>query len=181
MTIEEIKELLQIFNASGVGELEVERDDFRIRISRAASAQEHVVSVSPRSCGTAAACGLQAWRRPRSAAAPAPAPEAEANQVLVKSPIVGTFYETPSPGAPPFVKVGDSVEPGQVLCIIESMKLMNEIEAEVAGTLTGKLVENGRPVEYGEALFSIRPDFRNVRKNPHCESGRNRASRHLRV
>ncbi len=77
--------------------------------------------------------------------------------MLVKSPIVGTYYDSPSPDAPPFVRVGDSVEPGQVLCIIESMKLMNEIEAETAGTIAAKLVENGRPVEYGEALFSIRP------------------------
>jgi acetyl-CoA carboxylase biotin carboxyl carrier protein len=76
----------------------------------------------------------------------------------VKSPIVGTFYEAPSPDAPPFVSVGDRVTPGQVLCIIESMKLMNEIEAEIAGTIVGKLVENGSPVEYGEALFAIRPD-----------------------
>jgi acetyl-CoA carboxylase biotin carboxyl carrier protein len=159
MTIEEIKELLQLFNASGVGELEVERDDFRIRISRSSSSQEHVVSTSP-----AAAAPVMAARAPSavsaapSGAVPAAQPEADASQVLVKSPIVGTFYETPSPGSPPFVKVGDSVEPGQVLCIIESMKLMNEIEAEVAGTLTAKLVENGRPVEYGEALFSIRPN-----------------------
>ena len=77
--------------------------------------------------------------------------------MLVRSPIVGTYYEAPSPGAAPFVRVGDSVEPGQVLCVIESMKLMNEIEAEVAGTIAAKLVENGRPVEYGEALFAIRP------------------------
>jgi acetyl-CoA carboxylase biotin carboxyl carrier protein len=76
---------------------------------------------------------------------------------LIKSPIVGTYYDAPSPDAGPFVKVGDTVEPGQVLCIIESMKLMNEIEAEIAGTLVHKLVENGRPVEYGEALFAIRP------------------------
>jgi acetyl-CoA carboxylase biotin carboxyl carrier protein len=82
---------------------------------------------------------------------------ADANHTLVKSPIVGTYYDAPSPGAPPFVKIGDTVEPGQVLCIIESMKLMNEIEAEMAGTLVHKLVENGRPVEYGEALFAIRP------------------------
>jgi len=158
MTIEEIKELLQLFNASGVGELEVERDDFRIRISRASAPQEHVVSVSPANALPAAqAAPTVVVSGSAAAAAPARAPEADANQVLVKSPIVGTFYETPSPGAPPFVKVGDSVAPGQVLCIIESMKLMNEIEAEVAGTLTGKLVENGRPVEYGEALFSIRP------------------------
>jgi len=77
--------------------------------------------------------------------------------VLVKSPIVGTFYDAPSPGAPAFVKAGDKVEVGQVLCIIESMKLMNEIEAEVAGVVSAKLVENGRPVEYGEALFAILP------------------------
>ena len=70
---------------------------------------------------------------------------------------VGTYYDAPNPGDPPFVKVGDSVEPGQVLCIIESMKLMNEIEAEIAGTVVAKLMENGRPVEYGEALFAIRP------------------------
>ena len=158
MTIEEIRELLQLFNASGVGELEVERDDFRIRVSRSSSLQDHVVSVSPpRPPMTPAPASHSPLADTPAAAAPARAPEPDANQVLVKSPIVGTFYETPSPGAPPFVKVGDSVEPGQVLCIIESMKLMNEIEAEIAGTLVHKLVENGRPVEYGEALFAIRP------------------------
>ncbi len=160
MTIEEIKELLQLFNASGVGELEVERDDFRIRISRAASSQEHVISVSPAAAAPVAAAQAAAHPAPIAAAgaAPAPQPAEDTNDVLVKSPIVGTFYETPSPGAPPFVKVGDPVAPGQVLCIIESMKLMNEIEAEVAGTLIAKLIENGRPVEYGEPLFSIRPN-----------------------
>jgi acetyl-CoA carboxylase biotin carboxyl carrier protein len=76
---------------------------------------------------------------------------------VVKSPIVGTYYDAPSPGAAPFVKVGDRIEPKQVLCIIESMKLMNEIEAEIAGTLVAQHVENGRPVEYGESLFTIRP------------------------
>ncbi len=83
--------------------------------------------------------------------------EAESGHALVKSPIVGTYYDAPAPDAAPFVRVGDTVEPGQVLCIIESMKLMNEIESEVAGVVAAKLVENGRPVEYGEALFSIRP------------------------
>ena len=76
---------------------------------------------------------------------------------LVKSPIVGTYYDAPAPGAPPFVRVGDHVEQGQVLRIIESMKLMNEIESEIAGTIVAKLCENGRPVEYGEALFAVRP------------------------
>ena len=82
---------------------------------------------------------------------------ADPNLQLVKAPIVGTYYECPQPGAPPFVKAGDAVQPGQILCIIESMKLMNEIECEMAGVVVARLVENGRPVEYGEALFSIRP------------------------
>src|SRR5262249_61617976 len=96
-------------------------------------------------------------------APPAPPPPIETpkdktdpNMVLVKSPIVGTFYESASPGAPPFVRVGERVQPGKVLCIIESMKLMNEIEAEVTGIIESKLVKNGQPVEYGEALFAIR-------------------------
>jgi acetyl-CoA carboxylase biotin carboxyl carrier protein len=85
------------------------------------------------------------------------AAEADSGHTLVKSPIVGTYYDAPAPDSPSFVRVGDAVEPGQVLCIIESMKLMNEIEAEIAGIVAAKLVENGRPVEYGEALFAIRP------------------------
>ena len=95
-------------------------------------------------------------------AAPAPAPKAETPEpetqlVYAKSPIVGTFYEAVSPESPPFVKIGEQVTPGTVLCIIESMKLMNEIEAEIAGVIETKLVQNGQPVEYGEALFGIRP------------------------
>jgi acetyl-CoA carboxylase biotin carboxyl carrier protein len=144
MTIDEIKELLQIFNESGVGELEIQRGEDRLRIKRAATNKEYAVAPAP-----------QPAAPPPVFQPVAKAPEADG--ALVKSPIVGTYYDAPSPDAPPFVKVGDSVEPGQVLCIIESMKLMNEIEAETAGTLVAKHVENGRPVEYGEALFSIRP------------------------
>jgi acetyl-CoA carboxylase biotin carboxyl carrier protein len=147
MTIEEIKELLRIFNESGVGELELQRGDDRVRIRRSVVSQEAEAVTEP----APAAASLV------KTSVPPKAPVAEAENVLVKSPIVGTYYEAPSPGAPPFVRVGDPVEPGQVLCVIESMKLMNEIEAEVAGTVAAKLVENGRPVEYGEALFAIRP------------------------
>ena len=135
----------------GVAELEVQRGENRVRIRRYVSASPEVAIVAP----------------PPAAAPPAPAaafvsPEksegaADSNLVLVKSPIVGTFYESPSPGAPPFVRVGERIQPGKVLCIIESMKLMNEIEAETAGILESKLVQNGQPVEYGEALFAIRP------------------------
>ena len=86
-----------------------------------------------------------------------PAPEPEPHLIYAKSPIVGTFYDAASPGTPPFVRIGEHVTPGKVLCIIESMKLMNEIEAEISGVVTSKLVTNGQPVEYGEALFGIRP------------------------
>jgi acetyl-CoA carboxylase biotin carboxyl carrier protein len=147
MTNEEIKELLQIFNESGVGELELQRGEDRLRIRRAGEP-----GATP-----AAPAAAPAQSTVTAPAASAQAPEADSTHILVKSPIVGTFYDAPSPGAPAFVKVGDQVEVGQVLCIIESMKLMNEIEAEVAGVVASKLVENGRPVEYGEALFAILP------------------------
>ena len=146
MTIKEIKELLDLFSTTDVAELEVQRGENRVRLVRAGTQVTHVVPASA----------------PATVASPiaaAPAPVAAAvldNTTVVKSPIVGTFYDAPSPDAPPFVKVGDTVETGQVLCIIESMKLMNEIECEVAGTVVAKLLENGRPVEYGEALFSVK-------------------------
>jgi acetyl-CoA carboxylase biotin carboxyl carrier protein len=171
MTIEEIKELLQIFNESGVAELELQRGENRLRLRRAGTSQEFVVGTAPIAVPVA---GIAPVAAPMSAPAPHPdappplvaappvsgppkPPPVDSNSVLVKSPIVGTYYESPSPDAPSFVRVGDTVEPGQVLCIIESMKLMNEIEAEVGGVIVSKLVENGRPVEYGEALFAIRP------------------------
>lgn len=161
MTIDEIKELIQVFNESGVSEMEVSRGANSLRLKRAPLTQEIMVPVgSP----------VIATSHPQVAAAPAAAPAtatgpgaiakpatAEDGQELVKSPIVGTYYDAPAPGAPSFVRVGDQVEKGQVLCIIESMKLMNEIESEVSGTVVAKLVENGKPVEYGEAIFAIRP------------------------
>jgi acetyl-CoA carboxylase biotin carboxyl carrier protein len=152
MTIDEIKELLQIFNESGVGELEVQRGEDRLRIKRAPTHKEYIVASAAPAQPVAVAAAPTIV-----ATAAAPARALETDGMLVKSPIVGTYYDSPSPDAAPFVKVGDAVEPGQVLCIIESMKLMNEIEAEAGGTIIAKLVENGRPVEYGEALFSIRP------------------------
>jgi acetyl-CoA carboxylase biotin carboxyl carrier protein len=150
MTNQEIKELLQIFEASDVAEMEVQRGENRLRLRRAVKSEE-----SEARAGLPVAHVQSPAPAPPSVAAKASGPDP--THTLVKSPIVGTYYDAPSPDAPPFVKVGDMVEPGQVLCIIESMKLMNEIEAEMAGTLVHKLVENGRPVEYGEALFAIRP------------------------
>ncbi len=148
MSNEEIQKLIQLAVESGVAELEVQRGENRVRIRLAHFA--HDVTVP-------AAFPIQMAAPGAAPAQPPAAPGPPSDAVLVKSPIVGTYYDAPSPGAPVFVKAGDMVEPGQVLCIIESMKLMNEIEAEIAGTIVGKLMENGRPVEYGEALFAIRP------------------------
>ncbi len=145
MSNDEIKELIQLVVESGIAELEVQRGEDRVRIRRTLE--------SAATASVPATLVETAQSAPLPVSAPAPA----TNEHIVKSPIVGTYYESPKPGDPAFVKVGDSVEPGQVLCIIESMKLMNEIESEVAGTVVAKLMENGRPVEYGEALFAIRP------------------------
>ena len=151
MTIPEIKELIELANETGVAELEVQRGENRVRIRRSIGGpqtQEIVFSAGPTMPATHA-------QQPPPAVPFPLAPEADTT--LVKSPIVGTYYDAPSPGSAPFVKVGDHVQPGQILCIIESMKLMNEIEAEISGTVVSKLVENGRPVEYGEALFTVQP------------------------
>ncbi|HEV2444509.1 MAG TPA: acetyl-CoA carboxylase biotin carboxyl carrier protein [Candidatus Sulfopaludibacter sp.] len=165
MTVDEIRELIALASETGIAELEVQRGENRVRIRRAgvASPQEIVLAAPPM---VAAPPGLAAAPAP-APPAPAPIPAVETPKdkeaqkgdtglILVKSPIVGTFYEGPSPGAPPFVRVGERVQPGKVLCIIESMKLMNEIEAETSGIVESKLVLNGQPVEYGEALFAVR-------------------------
>lgn len=152
MTIEEIRELISVVNESGIAELEVQRGENRVRIRR--TQRETRVGFAPIEAHPAAAVPLPA---PAAPGPVAQAPASTEDETLVKSPIVGTFYESSSPGSPPFVRVGETVQPGAVLCIIESMKLMNEIEAEVAGVVTSKLVSNGQPVEYGEALFAIRP------------------------
>lgn len=162
ITNSDIKELINLAVESGIAEIEVQRGNNRVRIRRVAEGlPQHVQpSVVPAEQVLHMPANSQPAPAPKAAepAAHAPASTGVAtSDVIVKSPIVGTYYESPKPGDPSFVKVGDMVEPGQVLCIIESMKLMNEIESEIAGTITAKLMENGRPVEYGEALFAIRP------------------------
>jgi acetyl-CoA carboxylase biotin carboxyl carrier protein len=159
MTLDEIRELIQVVTETGIAELEVQRGDNRVRIRRTTRGhlQEYVIpaeSVAHHSQHAAAPATPTAQG---AGAAPALDPLSDPTLVTVKSPIVGTFYEAPSPGAPPFVRVGDIVKPGDVLCIIESMKLMNEIEAETGGAIVSKLAANAQPVEYGEALFLIRP------------------------
>jgi acetyl-CoA carboxylase biotin carboxyl carrier protein len=157
MTVDEIRELIHLAAETGIAELEVQRGDNRVRIRRAgfaAASQEIVLSSGNAAVGSSpapvvSAPAVEAGQKPEK-------PVADPNLVLVKSPIVGTFYEGASPGAPPFVAVGERVQAGKVLCIIESMKLMNEIEAEHSGIIESRLVLNGQPVEYGEALFAIR-------------------------
>lgn len=155
MSNDEIKDLLAIFMESGVAEMEVKRGENALKLRRGYASSQAVEAPAPAFVVPAAA---QTEPVPvASHAAHAAAPDPGANDHIVKSPIVGTFYEAPKPGDPAFVKVGDAVEVGQVLCIVESMKLMNEIESEWSGTVAARLMENGRPVEYGEALFAIRP------------------------
>ncbi len=154
--MERLRELVEFLKTSGIAEFDVERPDLKMRIKFAG---EPVVPPSGidmaqlgRLMGAAAPAAVS------HAAAESVAAPAAVEEVLheVKSPIVGTFYESSAPGAAPFVKVGDVVEVGQVLCIIEAMKLMNEIESDVAGEVVRRIASSGQPVEYGQALFAIK-------------------------
>ncbi len=154
--MERLRELVEFLKTSGIAEFDVERPDLKMRIKFAGEP----VGASPTGIDMAQLGRLMGAAAPamvESAAVTAAAPAA-VEEVLheVKSPIVGTFYESPSPGASAFVKVGDMVEVGQVLCIIEAMKLMNEIESDVAGEVVRRIANSGQPVEYGQALFAIR-------------------------
>ncbi|HEX4067500.1 MAG TPA: acetyl-CoA carboxylase biotin carboxyl carrier protein [Acidobacteriaceae bacterium] len=166
----ELKELIEFLKDNKIGEFDLERGDLKVRIK---FAQEGGADLA----GLTRLLATQAAAHPAAAATmaahPATAPVATGAAVssgkpeaaepeeialhVVKSPIVGTFYESPSPGSPAFVKIGDQVEVGQVLCIVEAMKLMNEIESDAAGEIVKRLVQNGQPVEYGQALFAVRP------------------------
>ena len=166
MDLKELKEILQILEEKEITDFELEEEGMKLRIRKGpAPSANHasapvggplVASVLP-SLGGPVSAALPASPSPVGAVAAPPA-EAEPGVTLVKSPIVGTFYRTPDPSAPPFVDVGDHIRVGQVLCIIEAMKLMNEIEAEVAGEVVKVHRETGQPVQYGDALFSIRAD-----------------------
>jgi acetyl-CoA carboxylase biotin carboxyl carrier protein len=165
MNSKEIKELIEFLIEKDVTEFELERGDVKMRIKRGQEVHMVQAPIAPVMAAPVAAA-LPMAQVPQAASASAPAapgssaaPAAPADEGLhmVKSPIVGTYYEAPSPGAPPFIKPGDHVTAGQVLCIVEAMKLMNEIESDVTGEVVKLLVANGQPVEYGQPLFSIRP------------------------
>jgi acetyl-CoA carboxylase biotin carboxyl carrier protein len=160
-----VERILALMAEHGLEEFEYESAGHRIRLRKPFSggfAAAHRSFAPPEilvpAAGGNSAATEAAASAPQPPAADALAEAARAEDLyIIKSPIVGTFYEAPSPGAEPFVRVGDHVEAGQALCIVEAMKLMNEIECDVAGEVVRKYVENGQPVEYGESLFAIRP------------------------
>ncbi len=160
MDLNLLKDILDILESRGIGEFELEEGGTRLRIKRGAEAAPAAAEAAVPAPRAAAAPAPVAPVGPLAAPAAqvAPQPPAEEGLTLVASPIVGTFYRAPDPNSPPFVSVGDRVRVGQVLCIIEAMKLMNEIEAEVAGVIVKIHQENGQPVEYGAPLFSIRQE-----------------------
>jgi len=163
----ELKELIEFLKENKIGEFDLERGDLKVRIKFAQEGGADLAGVARMLAAQAAAApvplpialapGVAPAAAAPQAAAPAPAADEDANLHIVKSPIVGTFYESPSPGSPAFIKIGDVVETGQVLCIIEAMKLMNEIESDGGGEVVKRFVQNGQPVEYGQSLFALRP------------------------
>jgi acetyl-CoA carboxylase biotin carboxyl carrier protein len=162
MNQKELKELIDFLIEKDISEFELERGDVKVRIKRghdtaAAAGAYAVPTASMPMAAPSAQAGNAAGYSPAPPSAPVAPPQAEEELHPVKSPIVGTFYEAPGPGALPFVKPGDQVAAGQVLCIIEAMKLMNEIESDMSGEVVKVLVNNGQPVEYGQPLFAIRP------------------------
>ena len=168
MDVKDIKRLLDAVKEAEVSELVLETGDYKLTVKRGGDQQSVVYAAPAQQIAQQApqpasspVQGTQAAPAAPQASSAAPESEASApaksNVVDVTAPIVGTFYAAPSPDAPAYVKVGDRVEPGKVLCIIEAMKLMNEIEAEVSGTIAEILVRNEEPVEYGQVLFRIEP------------------------
>jgi len=148
MDLRKLKTLIDLVESSGIAELEISEGEERVRITRSPSSMTQQVYAAPQQ--------LVAAPAPQPAAAPAePVKAAEEEGHAVKSPMVGSFYRCPSPGAKSFVEVGQNVSVGETLCIIEAMKLLNEIESDKAGIVKAVLVENGQPVEYGQPLFII--------------------------
>lgn len=145
MDLRKLKTLIELVESSGIAELEISEGEERVRIVRSAAAVQHVYAAPQQHMMTTLAPQLP----------DAPAEPAVPDGHVVKSPMVGSFYRSPSPGAKPFVEVGQSVNVGDTLCIIEAMKLLNEIEADQSGVISAVLVESGQPVEYGQPLFII--------------------------
>ena len=157
--IADLKQLIEFLKEHGVGEFDLDRGDLKIRLkfNQAAAATDlaRLLATAPQAVA-APALPQAAATAPAPQASPAPAADPDAGLHIVKSPIVGTYYGSPSPGAAAFVSPGDHVDKGQVICIVEAMKLMNEIESDAAGEIVKCFVTNGQPIEFGQPLFSIR-------------------------
>jgi len=149
MNLKEIREMISLMNENDLTEIEVEREGTKIKIRKGSAEVFEPVHKSP--------AGYHVETQPLPPAGDEAASAENANRKEIKSPMVGTFYRAPSPGSKPYTDVGKTVNAGEVICIIEAMKLMNEIKAEVSGKIVAILMENGHPVEFGQALFRIEP------------------------
>ncbi len=158
MNLEDIKQILDLVREHDLAEFELEQDGLKVRVRKAGREVTFVPAPAPMVAAPALAPALAAVAAPASPAPPTPISEEAAgvDLAVIKSPIVGTFYRSPEPGAASFVEVGQRVKKDQVLCIIEAMKLMNEITSEYDGEIVTAYVENGKPVQYGERLFAIK-------------------------
>jgi acetyl-CoA carboxylase biotin carboxyl carrier protein len=157
MNLDDVKQILELVKEHELSEFELEHEGLKIRVRK--EARGRLVADLPAVQHHSTAAGIPVGLHAQAPSAPAPVQSAEdesAEFAIVKSPIVGTFYRSPEPGAPPFADVGARVKKGQVLCIIEAMKLMNEIESEYEGEIAKIYVENGQPVQYGERLFAVK-------------------------
>ena len=168
MNAKELQDLIDFIAKSGLNKVDIETSDFKIAVTREASPKVKYAMEQPMLSAPAAMPAQQQFSAPQPTAAPAPqaaAPAAPAqdssagqgNLITIKSPMIGTFYRSASPENPPFVNIGDEVKPGKVMCIIEAMKLFNEIECEVSGRIVKILVDNASPVEYDQPLFLVEP------------------------
>lgn len=157
MKTQEIRDLIDFISQTGLNEVNIETKELKLRIKREPDQKVYKAAVA--AAPAAVAAPVQAAAPAAAPAAPkAEKPAAAAKGLEIKSPMIGTFYRTANPDAPPFVSVGDKVTKGQTVCIIEAMKLFNEIESEVSGTVTRIMVENASPVEYDQVLFVVEPD-----------------------
>ncbi|MDI3322156.1 acetyl-CoA carboxylase biotin carboxyl carrier protein [Pinibacter soli] len=160
MDFKQIQELIRIINRSNIGELTIEEKGFKVTIKQKQDNIQQVVAAAPQMIAAAPAAALPAAAPAAATAAEKAKPAAEttaSNLITIKSPMIGTFYRRPSPDKPLFIEVGDEVTPGKVVCIIEAMKLFNEIESEVKGKIVKILVEDSTPVEYDQPLFLVEP------------------------
>ena len=156
MNLEEIKDLIKLVSKSGLGKVEIEREGFRISI-KGSQSEQVLVQAAPMMAAPAPVAAAPVAAAPSNGEATPVAAADDSKYITVKSPMIGTFYRTPGPDKDPFVNVGDNIQPGMKLCIIEAMKTFNEIESEVSGKIVKVLVDNASPVDYDQPLFLVDP------------------------